>query len=111
MIGESYRQRQSTPDELRERYANNAILGMEDAVDPETGDRFRVGSGSNCYWIDDRGRIVETEVETRPGWILGRWCGLDKQGAWRMEPIRVGWNEKSNNWRNHSLQRLRAVYV
>ncbi|MCL6613054.1 MAG: hypothetical protein K6U03_00290 [Firmicutes bacterium] len=78
MIGESYRQRQSTPDELRERYANNAILGMEDAVDPETGDRFRVGSGSNCYWIDDRGRIVETEVETRPGWILGRWCELDR---------------------------------
>ena len=69
MITESYETRQSTLDELRERYAN-AILGVEDVVDPEPGDRFRVESGSNYYWIDDRGWVVGTEVETRPRWIL-----------------------------------------
>jgi hypothetical protein len=35
-------------------------------VDPYTGRRTTVESGSNYYWIDQRGAIVGTDTDTRP---------------------------------------------
>ncbi len=52
-------------DELARR-RSNAILGVEDVVDPLTGREFKVESGSNYYWVDHRERIVGTETDVRP---------------------------------------------
>jgi hypothetical protein len=52
-------------DELSRR-RENAILGVEDVVDPVTGRELKVESGSNYYWIDHRGDIVGTQTDTRP---------------------------------------------
>lgn len=65
IISSSYHRRQAVMDELSRR-RSNAILGVEDVVDPATGREFKVESGSNYYWIDHRGHIVGTETDTRP---------------------------------------------
>ncbi|GIW55442.1 MAG: hypothetical protein KatS3mg082_1846 [Nitrospiraceae bacterium] len=65
IISESYWSRQGTMDELSRR-RSNAILGVEDVMDPVTGREIKVESGSSYYWIDQRGTIVGTETDTRP---------------------------------------------
>jgi hypothetical protein len=52
-------------DEISRR-RSNAILSVEDVVDPTTGREFKVESGSNYYWIDHRGTIVGTQTDSRP---------------------------------------------
>ena len=65
IISDSYWSRQKTMDEISRR-RENAILGVEDVVDPATGERLKVESGSNYYWLDNRGAIVGTQTDTRP---------------------------------------------
>lgn len=65
IIEDSYWKRQAVMDELGRR-RSNAILGVEDVIDPVTGRELKVESGSNYYWIDHRGTIVGTETHTRP---------------------------------------------
>jgi hypothetical protein len=65
IISKSYWTTQSTMDELSRR-RSNATLGVEDVIDPATGRRIKVESGSNYYWIDQRGTIVGTNTNTRP---------------------------------------------
>lgn len=65
IIENSYWKRQAVMDELSRR-RSNAILSVEDVIDPATGRELKVESGSNYYWIDHRGAIVGTETHTRP---------------------------------------------
>jgi len=65
IISQSYWNRQGVMDELSRR-RSNAILGVEDVIDPVTGREIKVESGSHYYWIDHRGTIVGTDTDTRP---------------------------------------------
>lgn len=65
IISNSYWKRQETMDELSRR-RSNATLGVEDVVDAATGRQLKVESGSNYYWVDQRGTIVGTQTDTRP---------------------------------------------
>jgi hypothetical protein len=65
LIDDTYWHRQGVMDGL-DRRRSNAILGVEDVVDPATGGQFKVESGSNYYWIDPRGTVVGTDTDTRP---------------------------------------------
>jgi hypothetical protein len=65
IISDSYARRQETMDELSRR-RSNATLGVLDVVDPATGETTKVESGSNYYWVDQRGTIVGTDTDTRP---------------------------------------------
>lgn len=62
---DTYWSRQRSNDELSRR-RSNATLGVEDVIDPATGREIKVESGSNYYWIDQRGTIVGTETHTLP---------------------------------------------
>lgn len=64
-ISDSYWNRQGVMDEISRR-RSNAILGVEDVVDPVDGREIKVESGSNYYWIDHRGTIVGTDTYTKP---------------------------------------------
>jgi hypothetical protein len=65
IISSSYWQQQKTYDELSRR-RSNANLGVQDVVDPVTGQEYKVESGSNYYWVDQRGTIVGTDINARP---------------------------------------------
>jgi hypothetical protein len=65
IVSHGYEQRSATMDEISRR-RSNAILSVEDVVDPTTGREFKVESGSNYYWIDHRGTIVGTQTDSRP---------------------------------------------
>jgi hypothetical protein len=65
IVDDTYWKRQQTMDEIARR-RSNATLGVVDVVDPDTGDTRKVESGSNYYWVDQRGTIVGTETDTRP---------------------------------------------
>lgn len=65
IISQSYWDRQVVMDEL-DRRRSNAILSVEDVVDPVTGEEFKVESGWNYYWIDNRGMIVGTDTHAHP---------------------------------------------
>lgn len=65
-ISSSYWHKVAVDDELS-RQRSNAILGLRDTVDPDTGRSFKVESGSSYYWIDAQGRIAGTDVDAQPG--------------------------------------------
>ena len=65
MAAKSQRSRDAVDDEISRR-RSNAMLGVVDVVDSATGREIKVESGSNYYWIDQRGTIVGTETDTRP---------------------------------------------
>jgi len=65
IINETYWNRQGVMDEM-DRRRSNAILGVEDVIDPATGRQIKIESGSEYYWIDHRGTIVGTQTDTRP---------------------------------------------
>jgi len=65
LMNDTYWRRQGVMDELARR-RSNATLGVEDVIDPTTGRECKIESGSNYYWIDQRGTIVGTETGTRP---------------------------------------------
>jgi len=64
-ISDRYWNRQSANDEMSRR-RSNATLGLEDVVDTNTGRQFKIESGSNYYWVDQRGTVVGTNTDTRP---------------------------------------------
>lgn len=66
IIQGAYESRQRSDDEISRR-RSNAILGVEDVIDPVTGRELKIESGSNYYWIDHRGTIVGTDTHTLPG--------------------------------------------
>lgn len=64
-INDTYWSRQETMDELSRR-RSNVTLGVEDVIDPVSGQELKVESGSSYYWIDHRGNIVGTDTYTKP---------------------------------------------
>ncbi len=65
MAARSQRARDAVDDEIARR-RSNATLGTVDLVDPQTGRRLSVESGSHYYWVDPRGLIVGTNTATVP---------------------------------------------
>ena len=65
IISKSFENTQAVLDELGRR-RSNANRGVVDVTDPVSGQDFQVESGSNYYWIDQRGNIVGTDVYNRP---------------------------------------------
>ena len=64
-IADSYWQRSAGESELSRR-RSNATLGVEDVTDPTSGRAYKVESGSNYYWLDDRGNLVGTDTPGAP---------------------------------------------
>ncbi len=65
MINEGYAERHRNDVEM-DRRRSNAILGVVDAVDPDTGRSYRIDSGSDYYWVDNQGHIAGTRTGTTP---------------------------------------------
>jgi hypothetical protein len=65
IMNRSYEARQRSQDEISRRWSN-AIRGLEDVRDPETGITYKVESGSNYYWIDALERKVGTQLDYNP---------------------------------------------
>ena len=67
IISDGYWSRQAVDDDVA-RKRSNAILGLTDLVDEETGETYKVESGSNYYWSrPGGGTVVGTETADRPG--------------------------------------------
>ena len=66
MAESSQRYRDAVDDRIA-RLRSNATLGVTNVVDPATGQRTTVDSGSGYYWVDQRGMILGTNVDTSPG--------------------------------------------
>jgi hypothetical protein len=64
-LDQAYDDRQTTLDEIHRRGAN-ARREVEQVVDT-LGRETTVESGSSYYWVDNRGLIVGTQTDTRPG--------------------------------------------
>jgi len=64
-IDDAFQFRRETVDEHLRRYCN-AILEVEDAIHPVTGEPYRLESGNNYYWADQRGHTIGTDVYQRP---------------------------------------------
>jgi hypothetical protein len=65
MMSESFWNKRRSEDEISRR-RSNAMLGVEDVIDPVTGREFKVQSGSNYVWVDQHGMIIGTQTDTRP---------------------------------------------
>ncbi|HEX2091545.1 MAG TPA: hypothetical protein VHG28_04045 [Longimicrobiaceae bacterium] len=66
LIGETYWNRQATLDDVSRKWSN-AMLGQTDVVDPATGERWKVASGSNYYWRRaGSDAVVGTSTSDRP---------------------------------------------
>ncbi len=66
IISDAYWTRQGVLDETSRRFSN-AILGVTDVADPETGRTWKVEAGHNYYWAKPGGDVVAgTETFTRP---------------------------------------------
>ena len=64
MISNSFNYNNKVMDEIARR-RENAILGEVDVVDEQTGEDYKVDSGSNYYWINN-GTIVGTDTDAIP---------------------------------------------
>jgi hypothetical protein len=64
-IAEGFENRQQTLDEIHRRGAN-ARREIDVVVDSHTDRGFTVTSGSDYYWVDDRGTVLGTDTDTRP---------------------------------------------
>ena len=67
IINRGYQGRQAVQDDIA-RKRSNAILGLTDLVDAETGETYKVSSGSNYYWTRQGADVVAgTETADAPG--------------------------------------------
>lgn len=64
-ISSAFDYKSSSMDSINDQWSN-AILGVEEVYNPDTGDRYIVDSGSNYYWIDNVGNIYGTETDESP---------------------------------------------
>lgn len=66
IIQSTYEERAASQDRIaRER--ERVTLGVEDMVDPQTGDVYRVPNRYPHYWIGPNEQVVGTDTETSPG--------------------------------------------
>lgn len=71
MAQQSQRYRDAVDDRIA-KLRSDATLGVTTVVDPRTGDRMTVDSGSGYYWVNPQGHVVGTNVDTRPNVDFGR---------------------------------------
>jgi len=65
-ISDTYWGRQKVQDDLMRKWSNT-MLGQTDVVDPTTGEKWKVSSGSNYYWRRDHtNEIAGTRTYDRP---------------------------------------------
>ncbi|MGI8782425.1 MAG: hypothetical protein ACR2L2_02085 [Acidobacteriota bacterium] len=62
-IASAFENQQTSGDRSMQAFSK-AILGVEDVVDPVTGERLRVESGFEHYWKDYRGKVAGTQSDT-----------------------------------------------
>jgi hypothetical protein len=48
------------------------MLGVVDVRDPLTGREFKADNSANFRWIDNNGRIIGTQTDTKPAGIDAR---------------------------------------
>ena len=66
IISDAYWTRQGVMDNVHRKFSN-AILGVTDVRDPETGETWKVEAGHNFYWAKGAGRgVAGTDTYTRP---------------------------------------------
>jgi len=65
MIYSGHERRAAIEDEIARR-RSNATLGLEDVVDTNTGEKLKIESGSNYFWMDYRGNIIGTDSFNAP---------------------------------------------
>lgn len=68
-INKSYWYRQSVNDQLSNKWSNT-ILGTQDEMNPDTGETYKVASGSNYYWQAPGGDVVGTDTSDAPGYDM-----------------------------------------
>lgn len=66
-MGEATQRKVDAVEERIARMRSDATLGIVHLEDPATGRQTTVDSGANFYWVDPRGVIVGTNVDTTPG--------------------------------------------
>ncbi|MCC6861229.1 MAG: hypothetical protein IT158_21865 [Bryobacterales bacterium] len=66
-MGEATQRKVDAVEERIARMRSDATLGIVRLEDPATGRQTTVDSGANFYWVDPRGVIVGTNVDTTPG--------------------------------------------
>lgn len=64
-INSAFKARSEALDRTAHKFSN-AILGIEDVYDPETGEHWTVPSGSDHYWSDIYGNVYSTGTYTPP---------------------------------------------
>ncbi len=69
IITQTYESRQATLDEVYRKY-DNSIRGQEDVSDPQTGQTYKVESGSNYYWVDAFGTVLGTNIYENPNTMV-----------------------------------------
>jgi len=65
IIASTFEYRSETMDNINDKWSN-AILGVEEVYDQDTGERYIVDSGAKYYWIDDQGNIYGTDTYENP---------------------------------------------
>lgn len=65
MITSSFDYKSESMDNIDDQWSE-AILGVEEVYNPDTGEMHIVDSGSNYYWIDNQGNIYGTETNESP---------------------------------------------
>ena len=65
IVKSTFEYRDHVMDETAKKFSN-AILGIEDVYDPETGEHWTVPSGSSHYWGDVYGNVYGTGSYTPP---------------------------------------------
>ena len=65
MVKSTFEYRDSVLDETSRKFSN-AILGIEDVYDPDTGEHWTVPSGSSSYWKDVYGDVYGSGSYTPP---------------------------------------------
>lgn len=68
----STHENKSRVDSEVSRKRSNAMLGVLDARDPATGRELKVDNAANFHWIDNSGRIIGTQTNTRPAGVDAR---------------------------------------
>jgi hypothetical protein len=59
-IMKGWRERNAANDIAHERFIDT-INEKSNVVDPSTGQRFKVASGSNHYWMNSDGKYISTD--------------------------------------------------
>jgi len=67
----SFENRQRVTSEATRKFSN-AMLGLVDARDPATGREMKVDNAANYHWIDNSGRIIGTQTDTKPAGVDAR---------------------------------------